>query len=271
MSRIALDLGFIQIYWYSIMILIGMLFGLAVIYREIKKQNINSDFFTNLAFYAIIIGIISARAYYVLFNLDYYSQNVLEIFEIWNGGLAIHGGLLGGGLFALFYCKKYKVNTYKILDICVVGLILAQAIGRWGNFFNQEAYGMLTTKEALISQHIPDFVIKGMYINGSYYQPTFLYESVWNVIGFVVLLIVRKACKYLKTGQLTGIYLVWYSIGRIFVEGLRGDSLMFGSIKVAQLVSLILIIAGIILIIKRNKGSRFDNLYHRSEKDEIRF
>ncbi len=271
MNRIALDLGVIQIYWYSIVILIGLLVGLSFIYHEVKKQKINTDFFTNLVFYAIIIGIICARAYYVLFNLDYYSNNVLEIFEIWNGGLAIHGGLIGGGLFAIFYCKKYKVNVYKILDICVVGLIIAQAIGRWGNFFNQEAYGMLTTKEALIAQHIPDFIIDGMYINGAYYQPTFLYESIWNIMGFLILIIVRKAFKYLKTGQLTGIYFVWYSVGRIFIEGLRSDSLMLGNVKVAQLVSLILIIAGIILIVKRSKGSRFDNLYRRSEKDETGF
>ena len=108
MSRVALDLGFIQIYWYSIMVLAGLLVGLTVIYYEIKKQKINMDFFTNLAFYAIIIGIISARLYYVLFNWSYYSNNILEIFEIWNGGLAIHGGIIGGGIFALLYCHKYK-------------------------------------------------------------------------------------------------------------------------------------------------------------------
>ena len=271
MNRVALDLGFIQIYWYSIFILLGLLVGLAVIYKEIKKQNINTDFFTNLAFYSIIIGIISARLYYVLFNLDYYSQNVLEIFEIWNGGLAIHGGLIGGGLFALFYCHKYKVNVYRIFDICVVGLILAQAIGRWGNFFNQEAYGMLTTKETLLSLHIPEFIINGMFINGEYYHPAFLYESIWNLLGFIVLIIIRKVFKYLKTGQLTGVYLVWYSVGRIFIEGMRTDSLILGGIKVAQLVSIILIIAGIILIIIRKKGSRFDNLYREGEKNEVRF
>lgn len=271
MSRVALDLGFIQIYWYSIMILFGLLLGLAVIYKEIKNQNINTDFFTNLAFYAIIIGIISARLYYVLFNWNYYSNNLLEIFEIWNGGLAIHGGIIGGGLFTLFYCHKYKVNIYKILDICVVGLILAQAIGRWGNFFNQEAYGMLTTKEGLMALNIPEFIINGMYIDGGYYHPTFLYESIWNLIGFIILIIVRKVFKYLKTGQLTGVYLVWYSVGRIFIEAMRTDSLMLGSIKVAQLVSIIFIIAGIILIIVRRKGSRFDNLYREGEKNEIRF
>ena len=271
MSRVALDLGFIQIYWYSIMVLAGLLAGLAIIYYEIKKQKINIDFFTNLAFYAIIIGIISARLYYVLFNWSYYSNNILEIFEIWNGGLAIHGGIIGGGIFALFYCCKYKVNCYRILDICVVGLILAQAIGRWGNFFNQEAYGMLTTKEALVSLNIPNFVINGMYIDGGYYHPTFLYESIWNLMGFIILIGVRCIFKYLKTGQLTGIYLIWYSVGRIFIEAMRTDSLMLGNIKVAWVVSIIFIISGIILIIFRGKGSRFDNLYRGGEKNEIKF
>lgn len=271
MNRIALDLGFIQIYWYSIMILLGLLVGLAVIYKEAKKQNINTDFLTNLAFYAIIIGIVSARLYYVLFNWDYYSNNLLEIFEIWNGGLAIHGGIIGGGLFTLFYCRKNKVGIYRILDICVVGLILAQAVGRWGNFFNQEAYGILTTKEALLSLNIPEFIVDGMHINGEYYHPTFLYESIWNVIGFIILIIVRKVFKYLKTGQLTGLYLIWYSVGRIFIEAMRTDSLMLGNFKVAQIVSVIMIIIGIILIIIRKKGSRFDNLYRTGEKNEIRF
>lgn len=271
MNRIALDLGFIQIYWYSIMILLGLLVGLVFIYMEAKKQNINTDFLTNLAFYAIIIGIVSARLYYVAFNWDYYSNNIFEIFEIWNGGLAIHGGIIGGGLFTLFYCKKYKVNLYRILDICVVGLIIAQAVGRWGNFFNQEAYGMLTTKESLVSLNIPEFVINGMNINGGYYHPTFLYESIWNVIGFIVLIVIRRVLKNLKTGQLTGMYLVWYSLGRIVIEGMRTDSLMLGNIKVAQLVSIILIILGILLIVIRQKNSRLGNLYKEGEKNEVRF
>lgn len=268
MSRVALDLGFIQIYWYSIMILLGILVGLTFIYLEARKQKINTDFLTNLAFYSIIIGIVCARLYYVTFNWDYYSNNFLEIFEIWNGGLAIHGAIIGGGLFTLLYCKKHKVNIYRILDICVVGLIIAQAIGRWGNFFNQEAYGMVTTKEALLSMNIPNFVVNGMSINGHYYHPTFFYESIWNVVGFCGLLIVRRLVKNLKTGQLSGIYLIWYSLGRIVIEGMRTDSLMLGNIKIAQIVSVIFIIMGILLIIFRNRTSYF---YKEGEKNEIRF
>lgn len=271
MNRVALDLGFIQIYWYSIMILIGILVALLVIYREVKRQNISVDFFTNLTFYSIIIGIICARLYYVLFNFDYYSDNLLEIFEIWNGGLAIHGGIIGGGIFSLIYCFKYKVNFYKVFDICVVGLIIAQAIGRWGNFFNQEAYGMLTTKETLFGMGIPRFIVDGMYINGDYYHPTFLYESIWNLFGFIVLILVRMLYKKLKTGQLTGIYLVWYSFGRIVIESIRMDSLMFGNIRIAQLVSVMFIIVGILLVILKGQNKKYNSLYLEGEKNEIRF
>lgn len=270
MNRVALDLGFIQIYWYSIMILLGLLIGLITIYLEIKKQKIDTDFFINLAFYTVIIGIIGARVYYVLFNLGYYSHNLLEIFEIWNGGLAIHGGIICGGLFMIFYCKKHKVNTYRILDICVVGLILAQAIGRWGNFFNQEAHGMLTTREALLSLPIPKFVVDGMNIGGYYYHPTFFYESVWNLLGFFVLIIIRTYSNRikinLKSGQLTGIYLIWYSLGRLFIEGMRTDSLMLGGIRIAQLVSILFIILGVTLIILRQKNKNASLYIEKSKK-----
>lgn len=271
MNRVALDLGFIQIYWYSIMVLIGLLIGLSIIYFEMKKQKINTDFFTNLSFYSIIIGIVFARLYYVLFNLDYYSSHIVEIFEVWNGGLAIHGGIIGGGLFALFYCIKHKVDFYRVFDICVVGLIIAQAIGRWGNFFNQEAYGIITTKEALINIGIPQFIVDGMYINGGYHHPTFLYECIWNIIGFVGLILTRRLYKNLKTGQLTGIYLIWYSIGRIFIEGMRTDSLMLGNIRIAQLVSVLLVVCGILLIIFRGKQNKRNSLYRVGEINEIRF
>lgn len=256
MNRVALDLGFFQIYWYSLFILFGIFTALFVIYKELKREQLDVDKFFDMAIYAIIIGILGARIYYVLFNLNYYSTNIVEIFQIWNGGLAIHGGILFGGLFILYYTKKYKLDTLKFLDIIVVGLIIAQAIGRWGNFFNNEAYGVETTLTSLRNMHLPEFIIDGMHINNHYYTPTFLYESLWNVLGFIILLIVRKN-KNLKIGVLSGIYLTWYSLGRFFIEGLRLDSLMFMNIRVAQLVSLLLFIIGIILTIisiRRNKN-----------------
>ena len=134
-------------------------------------------------------------------------------------------------------------------------LIIAQAIGRWGNFFNQEAYGQSTTLSHLQNLHIPDFIIKGMYINEVYYQPTFLYESIWNLLGFIILILVRAINKKLKTGQLAGIYLMWYSIGRFIIEHFRSDSLMLGTFKIAQIVSILMFIIGFILvfIISKNK------------------
>ena len=152
MNRVAIDLGFIQIYWYSLCILTGMMIGMFLVYRETKKRNISENLITNLIFYTVILAIIGARLYYVIFSWDYYSNNILEIFEIWNGGLAIHGAIIVGGLYLIYYTKRHKMDTLKVLDICSVGLIIGQAIGRWGNFFNQEAYGSEVTLDIII-QH----------------------------------------------------------------------------------------------------------------------
>lgn len=252
MEKVALDLGPIQIYWYSIFIFIGMLVACAVIYKESKKRGIKEEFLINLTFNTIILGIIGARLYYVLFNLPYYLNSPIEILEIWNGGLAIHGGIITGLLFIVYYCKKHEVDIWKMLDIIVVGLIIAQAIGRWGNFFNSEAYGPITSAASLKSLGIPQFIINGMYILGEYRQPTFFYESVWCCFGFLAMLIVRKY-KYLKVGQLTSFYLIWYGIIRFIIEAMRTDSLMLGPIKMAQVVSIIFIISGIIIFIKSKK------------------
>ena len=248
MNQVALDLGVIKIYWYSIFIFLGMLVAFILIYREAKKRGIKEDFLVNLAFSAVIIGIIGARLYYVIFNLPYYLDRPLEILQIWNGGLAIHGGIIAGLIVVIVYCKKHNVNIWKVLDIIVVGLIIAQAIGRWGNFFNSEAYGPVTTANHLKSLGIPRFIIQGMYISGEYRQPTFFYESVWCVIGFLIMLLIRKS-KHLKLGQLTGFYLIWYGIIRYFIESMRTDSLMLGSYKIAQIVSIVFIVCGLIIII----------------------
>ena len=260
MDKVALDLGPIQIYWYSIFIFLGVLVACFAIYKEAKKREIEEEFLVNLTFNTIILGIIGARLYYVLFNLPYYLNNPIEILEIWNGGLAIHGGIIAGLLFIIYYCKKHEVNIWKMLDIIVVGLIIAQAIGRWGNFFNSEAYGPITTEENLRSLGIPSFVINGMYILGEYRQPTFFYESVWCLFGFCAMLLIRNY-KYLKIGQLTGFYLIWYGIIRFIIEAMRTDSLMLGPIKMAQLVSIVFVISGIIIFIKSIKSKK-ENLYN---------
>lgn len=273
MSAIFLDLGFIKIGWYSIFILTGIILASIIVNIESKKYKINKDFMTNLIFWTIIFGVIGARLYYVILNYGYYSINTNEIYKIWEGGLAIHGGIIFGFLFALLYCLRYKVKVFKITDICVVGLILAQAIGRWGNFFNSEAHGLETTKNFLVSlKFIPEFIINGMRIGGIYYQPTFYYESLWCLLGFIILIIIRKFSKYLKIGQLTGIYLMWYSIGRFFIEILRTDSLMIYNFKAAQITSIVLFIFGLVLFIIKSKGSKFENRYDMEEdENEIRF
>lgn len=268
MNRIALDLGVIQIYWYSIFMFLALLAGSIVVYKEFKKTKVDEEFFINLAFNVIIFGVIGARAYYVLFNLDYYLANPIEIFKVWNGGLAIHGGIISGLLFVIYYCKKHKVNIIDILDIIVVGLIIAQAIGRWGNFFNCEAYGGVTTYDDLLYQGIPKFVIDGMYIMGAYRQPTFFYESLWCFFGFLAMIIIRKLSKTLKKGQLTGFYLIWYGIARIVIEALRTDSLMIGPIKMAQLVSVIFIGVGIYLFVRNNRKQEEKYLYKYVEPKE---
>ena len=255
MNKILFDLGIIQIKWYSLFIFIAMLVASILIYREARRKKIDDDTLFNMLFYGIIIGILGARLYYVLFNLNYYLKYPLEIIMIWNGGLAIHGGLLAGLLFMAYYSKKHKINILGILDILVVGVIFAQSIGRWGNFFNQEAYGGIISLSTLKSMHLPQFIIDGMYIDGAYRTPTFLYESFSSLLCFIVLILLRKA-KKIHTGQLTGMYLSWYGIERFFIEGLRTDSLMLGNIRIAQLVSLLFLLSGIILIIysyKKNK------------------
>ena len=202
MNRMLLDLGFIKIYYYTIFILLAIVSATYLIIKEARKQNIDKDFLIDTIYYVIIFGILGARLYYVIFEWGYYSKNPLEIFAVWHGGLAIHGGIIAGLIFILYYSHKNKVSNLKFLDIVVVGLILAQAIGRWGNFFNQEAYGAITTKQELVNMHIPQFIINGMYIDGNYYQPTFLYESILDLLGFVVLFLTRFY-PYLKVGFLT--------------------------------------------------------------------
>ena len=250
-----INLGIISIHWYSVFIFIGILIGSNLAIKEAKKHGYEEDFIVNLLFLAVIIGIIGARVYYVIFNFDYYKDNLIEIFKVWNGGLAIHGGIIAGFITIAIICYKRKVNLLRILDYLVVGLIVAQAIGRWGNFFNGEAHGAITSLSYLESLHLPDFIIDGMYINGNYYVPTFLYESVWCFIGFIIMIILRRK-KFMKIGYLTSFYLVWYGIERFFVEGMRTDSLMFLSLKVAQVVSLIMMIIGVVLFIYSLKKSK---------------
>ena len=261
MNSVLFEFGWFSIKWYSVFILLAMLMGSFIFYQEIKKKDLPKDDMENIIFYVLLFGILGARVYYVLFNLDYYLQNPIEIIEIWHGGLAIHGGIIAGLITLLVYCKKKKINTILLIDTIVMGLLLAQAIGRWGNFFNGEAYGRTVSYEFLRNLHLPSFIIKGMYIDGAYREPTFLYESVFSLIGFFILFGISRL-KNIKVGQLTGLYLIWYGIERIIIESFRSDSLMLGPMKMAQIISLIFIVFGIYLMIKNIKN----NKYYKEER-----
>ena len=253
MNRVAFNIFGFNVYYYSLCILLGVLVAYILITREGKKQGLQKEFISDLIFYTLIIGILGARVYYCVFNLDYYLANPSEILKIYNGGLAIHGGVIAGLIFVYFYTKKKNVSFIKILDIVAPAVIIAQSFGRWGNFFNQEAHGGITTYQNLKNMHIPEFIINGMHIEGKYYYPTFFFESIWCLIGFIILMIARKN-KNLRKGFQIGFYFIWYGIGRFFIETLRTDSLMFFGLKIAQIVSLIGIIIGIIIIVtNRNK------------------
>lgn len=261
MNPVLIDLGFIEIYWYSFLLLIAFTIGILLAIKEAKRFDISSEFMINLFFYAIPLVLIGSRLYYVLFNLDYYIAEPMRILRVWEGGLAIHGGIIAGVIFIWFYTRKHKVSTIRIFDILVISLIIGQAIGRWGNFFNSEAYGPVTTSDFLSKLFIPKIIIEGMYIDTAYHHPTFLYESIWCLIGFIIMLIIRRT-KYLKIGQLTCFYAVWYGIERFVIEGMRTDSLMLGNIKVAQIISIVMIIVGVIGFIKTQKTSVFKNKYN---------
>lgn len=247
MDRVLVSIGPINIYWYSITMLTAVLTGTFLSLKESKKVGMSS-YMENLITSTIICGIIGARIYYVIFNFDSYKYDLLSIFKIWEGGLAIYGAIIGGLIAIIYNAKKQEQSVIKTTDIIAPGLIIAQAIGRWGNFFNGEAHGSVVSLSFLENLHLPKFIIDGMYINGSYYEPTFLYESIWCFLGFIVLLIIKKITKR-KTGIMTLSYFIWYGIGRLYIESLRTDSLYLGNIRISQLVSLILIIVGIIGII----------------------
>lgn len=261
MDPIMFSIFGIDIYWYSVFILIGIIIGIILLEKEAKKFKYPPDLIFNICFWAIIIGIIGARLYYCLFNFSYYKNNLLEIFAIWNGGLAIHGGLIAGLLTVIFLAKKHHLNFLKLLDMAIPSLILAQAIGRWGNFFNSEAHGIATTYTQLKDLLIPEFIIEGMELGGIYYLPTFYFESLWCLLGFIILLIIRKL-KYIKIGATTCIYLMWYSLGRFFIEAWRTDSLMLGGFKVAQIISIIMFITGLTYLIILSRKGKYENLYN---------
>lgn len=234
MDRVAFTIFGIDVMWYGVLIATGMLIGIALAVREAKRVGISEDDVLNIAIIAIPVAIICARLYYVIFSWDYYSQNPGEIFNIRGGGLAIHGGLIGGILTGFIYAKVKKLDFFKTADAVMVGMPLAQAIGRWGNFINGEAHGG------------PTSLPWGIMVDGVKVHPTFLYESIWDFgIFLFIMFYMRKKKTY--EGEVIVSYITLYSIGRFFIEGLRTDSLMFGPIRMAQFISLVGVVGGLVL------------------------
>lgn len=251
---IAFSLGGLSVHWYGVIIASAVLLAIFLGTNESEKRGIKGDDIIDMMLWALPISIIGARIYYVIFEWRYYIQHPVEIIAIWNGGIAIYGGLIAGGLTVYWFTKKRGLPFWLVLDIAAPSVIIAQAIGRWGNFVNQEAHGEATTKAFLEGIHIPDFIVNNMNIEGVYYQPTFLYESLWNVLGFILLLILRRRKNLLKRGEVALSYVLWYSFGRFFIEGLRTDSLMLAqTIRVSQLLSILLFVGAILLWIYRRK------------------
>lgn len=246
MNPTAFEIFGFSVRWYGIMISTGIVCALLLSNYTSMIKKIDNDILVNAFFIALPFAIIGARSYYVIFEFNSYKDHLIDIFNIRQGGLAIHGGLIGGLSASYIYAKKKKINFLQYADAAVPTIILAQGIGRWGNFFNQEAYGGEVSK-AFIS-HFPNFIQKGMLIYGQYYHPTFLYESIWDVSICLVLLFMLKKFKDIN-GITTFSYFILYSVGRFFVEGLRTDSLMLGPLRMAQVISLVAIIISSIAIL----------------------
>ncbi|SFI63724.1 prolipoprotein diacylglyceryl transferase [Thermoflavimicrobium dichotomicum] len=284
---VAFSLGPIQVHWYGILIGTGALLGLWLATREAKRLGVDPEKILDMMIWVIPAAIIGARLYYVIFEWDYYRSHPQDIIAVWKGGLAIHGGLIGAFLAGYFFVKKHHLRFLVLADIVAPSIILGQAIGRWGNFVNQEAHGGPVSRSFLEGLHLPDWIIEQMNIQGTYYHPTFLYESLWNLIGFGLLLLMRKWNP--KRGEIFFTYFMWYSLGRFFIEGLRTDSLTFtgpdwlasllnflwspmnllfspgamenGNIRVAQLVSFTLILFAIGMIVWRRKKGLAEESY----------
>ena len=251
----AIEIGNFKIAWYGLIIMTGMLLAILYVWLRFKEHHMKTDDLIDLAFFVIIFGVIGARVYYILFSLEHYIMDsfwdtIVAMVSVWNGGLAIYGGIIAGGLAGVLVARKKKINILQILDFLAPAVMLAQAIGRWGNFCNAEAHG----------GHTDIFLRMGIRSEGSvitnYYHPTFLYESLWNLIGFLAIwLIFVKLTKtkhlHKFNGQIFYSYIIWYGIGRFWIEGMRTDSLYLipNVIRVSQLVALLSFIAGTALMV----------------------
>ncbi|AXX64804.1 prolipoprotein diacylglyceryl transferase [Bombilactobacillus bombi] len=261
LNPIFLQLGPFAIRWYGVLIATGAIIGVWLALREAQKRQIMADDIIDLVLWGVPFALIGARLYYVIFQWSFYAQYPSEIIKIWHGGIAIYGGLIAALLVTIVFTQKRQLPIWLVLDIAAPSLLVGQIVGRWGNFMNQEAYGAITSASFLQGLHLPNFVIQQMLINGHYRQPTFLYESVWNLIGLIILLTLRHRPKLFKQGEVFLSYVLWYSLGRFFVEGMRTDSLYWGALRVSQVLSVVLFIGALVVVIyRRRQGNLPDYL-----------
>lgn len=246
--------------WYGIIICIGIILAVLYSYLRAKKEGISSDDISNIAIFLVLFGVLGGRLYYVLFELKNYivtdfgffenfGKSFIKIISVWNGGLAIYGALIAGFFTIVIYCRKKKIPVLKMLDIAAPAAMIGQLVGRWGNFTNVEAYGYETTlpwRMGIATTPFDDLSM-GVINNPTYVHPTFLYESLWNLLGFALVFFLLKKRK--KFGQIFFFYISWYGAGRMIIEGLRTDSLYLGPIRISQLVGLLCLITGIVFII----------------------
>jgi len=290
-----LDLGIIIWYKYSVMILLGMVIAAVTGIKEGKKIGITATQIIDGIIIIIPLSIVGTRLWYVAFEWGRYyvagdlGATLLKILSISDGGLAIHGGVVTAFISVYFYTKYKKINFLRAFDLVAPGFLIAQASGRWGNFFNQEAHGgviggvesgspvlSLDNQRAFLSEtlHLPDYITNNMYLYGpdglNYYHPTFLYESVWNLAGFILLLILRRT-KFIRSGDLLPVYLIWYSIGRFFIEAMRTDSLYIGNtgLRTAQITSLLLIVVGIAFMLVNHLVLKTKHYYKALEENAL--
>lgn len=246
-AKTLVSLGSLHVTWYAVFILTGAILAYTVSIRQLKRWGYQTEIFEDFFFYMLPIGICGARLYYVIFEWAQYADNPISAFYIWEGGLAIHGGIIAATIFGLWYFHKRPIDGLRIMDAIFPNVLIAQALGRWGNFVNQEAFGGIVSEAYY--DHFPAFIKEQMYIQGSYRQPTFLYESVANIIGWFLITFVYKKYGRKKRGDLAFAYLCWYGVVRFFIESMRTDALMLGPIKMAQAISLVGILIGILGIL----------------------
>ncbi len=252
-SRIAFQFGNLKVHWYAVIILAGILLGFLYATVFAKREKLETDTLYDVLLWGLPSAIVGARLYYVVFNYSEYAGHFWDVFKIWQGGIAIYGAVIGAAISTYIYAKVKKIPVLQLFDMGAFGLIVGQAIGRWGNFVNQEAFGTNTDSVFAMSGNlIRSQLVKmqnmGMAVNPDMgVHPTFFYESVWNILGAILLGLFHKKKKH--HGQIFSLYLVWYGIGRFFIEGLRTDSLYFFSFRISQIVALVTVVLGIIALV----------------------